>query len=210
LRPERQIGFRPASPDDLATGAGEPQTRKQSKRMKQFIQHLAVLRATPGRFLAAAVVIATAFAFNTQAQAGLGQGAMVTPGDPDENWTFTSLSPDGQMRLDVYDTGQSVVHVLNPDGTLHAYATATQAAMRLSVLGSDGEWVPTWTGIGSFHKTSTIEQVSEDAFSDTGEAIYFHVQGQLTMADGSPWSLLAVAVEQDYEFKVLKIDLRPR
>ena len=56
-----------------------------------------------------------------------------------------------------------------------------------------------------------LSQTADGFFDSTGEASSLHVEGKLTnVLDGSKWSLLVVAVVQDYEFKELKIDLQPR
>lgn len=68
-----------------------------------------------------------------------------------------------------------------------------------------------WAGSGSLHDTGLVEPAADGSFDFTGEADYLHVEGKLTnLIDGSKWSLLVVAVEQDYVFKELKIDLQPR
>jgi len=179
--------------------------------MKQFVQNLKVLRTMPGRFLPAAVVVATALAFNTQVQADPGQGAVVTHIDRDLTGWFYAVSADGQLRLDVVLSGQGDFHRLNPDGTLTAQIVEPQAPMTVSVLGSEGDWVPMWVGSGSFHDTGLVELAADGSFVGTNEADHLHVEGKLTnLLDGSEWSLLVVAVIVDYEFKELKIDLQPR
>jgi hypothetical protein len=71
--------------------------------------------------------------------------------------------------------------------------------------------VPIWVGSGSLHSIDLVEQTADGSFDTTGEASSFHVEGKLTnQLDGSEWSLLVVAVEQNYEVKKLKIDLQPR
>ena len=68
-----------------------------------------------------------------------------------------------------------------------------------------------WSGSGSFHLTDIVQPAADGGYDLTLEALYLHVQGQLTnLVDGSPWSLHVVAVLQDYEEKALKIDFQPR
>jgi hypothetical protein len=179
--------------------------------MRQFVQNLKIFRTTSGRLLAAAVVVATALATNTQAQADPGQGAIVTHIDRDRTGFATAVSPDGQLRLDVALTGQGDFFRLNPDGTLSLEIVEPKAHMTVSILGSNGDWVPMWVGSGSFHNAELVEQEADGSFVGTGEASYNHVEGKLTnLLDGSDWSLLVVAVIRDFEFKELKIDLQPR
>ncbi len=164
----------------------------------------------PGRFLSVAVVVAAALTFNTQAQANPGQGAVVTHINPDATGNFFAVSPDGQLRLDVVLSGQGDFLRLNPDGTLTWQTANPKAPMTVSVL-IDGGWVPLWAGTGSMHATGLVVQEGDGSLSATGEANYLHVEGNLTnQLDGSTWSLLVVAVQQDYEFKKLKIALQPR
>ena len=177
--------------------------------MKQFVQNLTILRTIPGRFLPAAVVVATALAFNTQAQADPGQGAVVTHKTPDATGNYSAVSPDGQLRLDVALSGRGDFFRHNPDGTWTVQIVEPRAAMTVSVL-IDGSWVPMWVGSGSFHDTFLVEPAADGSFDGTGEADHLHVEGKLTnVVDGSKWSLLVVAVVVDYEFKELKIDLLP-
>jgi hypothetical protein len=179
--------------------------------MKQSIQKSKVLRAVPGQFLAAAVALAAALTVSTQAQADPGTGAVVTFIDRDHTGHTELISDDGQMRFDVY-THTPGNHVrLNPDGTFTLDSTGTQAPMTVSVPGSDGEWIVMWSGSGSFHITAIVEPAEDGEVDITGEAYHIHFQGQLTnLVDGSPWSLLGVAEVQDYQSKVLKIDLQPK
>jgi hypothetical protein len=179
--------------------------------MKQFVQNFKVLRTRSRQFLAAAVLVATAFVFTPRAQADPGHGAVVTHIDRDlTGGSYQAISPDGQLKLDVVTTGQGEFVRLNPDGTLTLESVEAQAPVTLSVRGSDGEWVLMWAGSGSFHITGLVE-VTEEFFSFTGEAYSLHVEGKLTnVLDGSEWSFLVVAVAQDYEVKKLKIDLLPR
>jgi hypothetical protein len=177
--------------------------------MKQFVQNLKVLRAISGRFLAVAVIAAAGFTVTTRAQADPGQGAVVTLIDRDATGGWWGVSPDGQLRLDVVLIGQGDFLRLNPDGTLTWQTVAPRTPMTVSVVGDDGAWVPRWVGSGSFHETALVVLEPNGSLSETGESTYIHVQGQLAMADGSEWSLLVVAVEQNQEFKVLTIDLHP-
>lgn len=120
--------------------------------------------------------------------------------------TLSRESPDGQFRLDVVTTGQGELLSRNPDGTLTLQSVEPQALITVSVLGSDGGWVP-MVGSGSFHITGLVVQAG-DSFYFTGEAAYLHVEGKLTNElDGSEWSLLVVAVLRDGEFKKLTIEL---
>ena len=179
--------------------------------MKQFVQYLKVLRTMSGRFLAVAVLAAAAFTFTPRAQADPGQGAVVTHIDRDRTGYATAVSPDGQLRLDVFLTGQGDFFRLNPDGTLSLEIVEPKAAITVSILGSNGDWLPMWVGSGSFHDTGLVELAAGGSFNSTGEADHLHVEGKLTnLLDGSEWSFLVVAVIRDYEFKELKIDLQPR
>ena len=179
--------------------------------MKRFVQNLRIFRTMPGRFLPAAVVVATALAFNSQVRADPGQGAVVTHIDRDRTGSYEAVSPDGQLRLDVAISGQGDFFRLNPDGTLTLEIVEPKAPMTVSILGSNGDWVPMWVGSGSLHDNSLIVQAADGSFESTGEATSLHVEGKLTnLLDGSKWSLLVVAVIRDYEFKELKIDLQPR
>ena len=178
--------------------------------MKQFVQNLKVLRTMPGRFLAVAVLAAAAFTFTTRAQADPGQGAVVMHFDRDRTGGYEAESPDGQLRLDVVTSGQGDFFRYNPDGTSTLQNVEPQAPVTLSVRGSDGGWVPMWVGSGSFHITGLVELTADGFFEFTGEAYSLHVEGKLTnVLDGSEWSLLVVAVAQNYEVKKLKIDLQP-
>ena len=177
--------------------------------MKQFVQDSKVLRTMSGRFLAVAVLAAAAFTFTTRAQADPGQGAVVTHFDRDGTGGYEAESPDGQLRLDVVTSGQGEFVRQNPDGTWTLQSVDPQAPVTLSVRGSDGSWVPMWVGIGSFHITGLVE-LMPGFYEYTGEAYSLHVEGKLTnVLDGSEWSLLVVAVAQNYEVKKLKIDLQP-
>ena len=99
------------------------------------------------------------------------------------------------MRLDVVISGQGDFFRHNPDGTLTLQIVEPQAPMTVSVLGSDGDWVPMWVGSGSFHDTGLVELAADGSFVFTGEADHLHVEGKLTnVLDGSEWSLLVVAV----------------
>jgi len=159
-----------------------------------------------GRFLMVVVVAAAGLTFNTQAQSDPGQGAVVTHIDPGATGEFWAISPDGLLRLDVAISGRSDYYRLNPDGTLSFQTVEPQASMTLSGLGSDGAWEPMLTGYG----TLAFHALVDDDRNSTGEATYLAVQGQLTSVDdGSEWSLHVVAVQQDQEFKVLKIDIQP-
>jgi len=177
--------------------------------MKQFVLNLEVLRTLPRRFLAVAILAATAFTFAPRAQADPGQGAVVTHIDRDRTGDYWIVSPDGQLRLDVVLSGQGDFLRLNPDGTLTAQTVEPKAPMTVSILGSDG-WEPLWVGSGSLHDSSSVVRAADGSLESTGEATYIHVEGKLTMLDGSKWSLLVVAVMQDYQFKELKIELQPR
>jgi hypothetical protein len=179
--------------------------------MKQFVQNLKVLRTMPGRFLAAAVVVATALAFNTPVQADPGQGAVVTHIDRDRTGWFYALSPDGQLRLDVATSGQGDLLRLNPDGTLTLEVVEPKAPMKVSVSDGNGGWAPVWAGTGSLHDTFSAVQEADGSLSSTGEDDAMHVEAKLTnLLDGSEWSLLVVAAIVDFEVKELKIDLQPR
>ncbi len=179
--------------------------------MKQFLQNLQVLRAMTGRFLPAAVVVATALAFNTRIQADSGHGAVVMHLDRDRTGWYEAESPDGQLRLDVVLSGQGDFFRHNPDGTWTAQIVEPQAPMTVSVRGNDGGWVPIWVGSGSFHNAGLVELAADGSFFSTGEADHLHVEGKLTnLLDGSKWSLLVAAAIVDYEYKELKIDLQPR
>jgi hypothetical protein len=114
------------------------------------------------------------------------------------------------LRLDAGLSGQGDFYRLNPDGTVTWETVDTQTPLTVSVLGPGGAWVQIWTGIGSVHETALVEPSVGGGYDPTGEAIHFHVQGKLTMVDGSSWSLHVVAMEQDQEFKVLKIDFQPK
>ena len=176
--------------------------------MKQFVQNLKVLRTMPGRFLAVAVLAATAFTFAPRAQADPGKGAVVTHVDRDRTGHYWIVSPDGQLRLDVVLSGQGDFSRLNPDGTLTWEIVEPAAPMTVSVL-IGGSWVVLWEGSGSLHDTSLYVRENDGSWSNT--RAYIHVEGKLTyLPDGSKWSLLVVAVMQDYEFKELKIELQPR
>ena len=156
-------------------------------------------------------VLAAAFTFTTRAQADPGQGAVVTHIDRDRTGWYYAESADGQLRLDVVLTGQGDFFRLNPDGTLTLEIVEPKAPMTVSVRGSDGGWVPIWVGSGSLHSIDLVEQTADGSFGTTGEASSLHVEGKLAnLLDGSEWSLLVVAVEQNYEFKKLKINLQPR
>lgn len=74
--------------------------------MQQLVQNLKILRAMPGRFLPAAIVVAAALAFNSRVQAGPIQGAIVTHIDRDRTGGYYAESADGQLRLDVVLSGQ--------------------------------------------------------------------------------------------------------
>ena len=178
--------------------------------MKQFVQNLIALRTMSGRFLAVAVLAAAAFAFTTRAQADPGQGAVVTHIDRDRTgWAYVE-SPDGQLRLDVVLSGQGDFFRHNPNGTWTLQIAEPKAAMTISML-IEGQWVPMWFGSGSYHDTELVVLAADGSFDGTGEANHLHVEGKLTnVLDGSKWSLLVVAAIVDYEFKELKIDLRPR
>jgi len=173
--------------------------------MKQLIQNMNVLRTMSGRFLSTAAVVATVLTFTTTAQADPGQGAVVTHIDPGATSELTAISPDGQLRLDVAISGQSDYFRLNPDGTRTFQTVEPQASMTVSVLGSDGAWEPMLTGYG----TLAFQALVDENRNATGEATYLNAKGKLYAADGSEWSLLVVAVQQDQEFKVLKIDIQP-
>jgi len=174
--------------------------------MKQLIQTFEVLRAMPGRFLSAAVVVAAVLTFTTPAQADPGHGAVVTHIDRDATGEFWAISSDGQLRLDVAISGRSDYTRLNPDGTLTWQTVDPGALMTLSVLGSDGAWEPMLIGYG----TLVFHALVDDDINSTGEATYLAVQGKLTSVDdGSEWSLHVLAVQQDQQFKVLKIDIQP-
>jgi hypothetical protein len=180
--------------------------------MKQFVQNLKVLRAMSGRFLSVAVV-AAALTFTNGAKADPGQGAVVTFTERDGTGLLTTYSPDGQLMLQlVYGNPGDFVR-LNPDRTLSLNGTATQAPMTVSVRVGVDEYVPAWVGSGSFHSTDLVEPDPDPNFDymSTGEARYWHIQGQLiSLLDGSEWSLHVVVVEQDQEFKVLTIDFQPK
>jgi hypothetical protein len=161
------------------------------------------------RILAAAVF--AAFTFTNRAVADPGQGAVVGHIDRDHTGYYEAVSPDGQLKLDVLTSGQGEFIRHNPDGTWTLQSVEPQAPVTLSVRGSDGGWVSMWVGSGSFHITGLVEPSPDGSFVFTDEAAYLHVEGKLTnVLDGSKWSLLVVAVAQNYEFKKLKIDLRPR
>jgi hypothetical protein len=173
--------------------------------MKQSVQNLTVFRAMSGRFLTVAVVAAAALAFNTQAQADPGHGAVVTHIDPDATGQLTAISPDGEKRLDVAITGQSDYIRRNPDGTLTWQAVEPQAAMTLSVPGSNEPWDTEFIGYG----TLAFHALVDEDLDSTGEETYLAVEGKLTrVKDRSEWLLHVVAVQKNQEFKVLKIDLR--
>ena len=177
--------------------------------MKQFVKNLKIFRTMTGGFLSLAVVVATALTFNAQADPG--QGALVTHIDRDRTGYATAVSPDGQLRLDVVLSGQGDFFRLNPDGTLSLEIVEPKAPLTVSILGSDGDWVPLWVGSGSLHDTGLVEPAPDGSLVGTDEADHIHVEGKLTyLLDGSQWSLLVVAAIVDYEFKELKIDLQPR
>lgn len=179
--------------------------------MKQFVQNLKALRTMSGRFIAVAVLAAAAFTFTTRAQADPGQGAVVTHIDRDRTGYATAVSPDGQLRLDVFLTGQGDFFRLNPDGTLSLEIVEPKAPITISIPGINGDWVPRWLGSVSFHDAELVEQQADGSFESTFEATYYHVEGKLTnLLDDSKWSLLVVAVIRDFEFKELKIDLQPK
>lgn len=178
--------------------------------MKQLIQNMKVLRAMSGRFLTVAVVAAAALTFNTQAQTDPGQGAVVTFLERDHPGFFESYTPDGQLMLHVDTSSPGTFVRSNPDGTLTINVIGTQAPMTISIL-DDGDYIPAWIGSGSFHMTQSVEPVPGGGLTGTGEASYIHVQGTFTsLVDGSLWSLHAVVVEQDQEFKILTIDFQPK
>jgi len=178
--------------------------------MKQLIQNMKVLRAMSGRFLSTAVVMAAVLTFTNPAQADPGQGAIFLSRDGPQS--LTTSSPDGLLKLEiVYDGTMGDFVRANPDGTLSINTTGTQAAMTVSVL-DEGEYIPAWIGSGSFHSTDLVEPSPDPDFHymSTGEARYWHIQGQLiSLLDGSEWSLHVVVVQQDQEFKVLTLDFQP-
>jgi hypothetical protein len=178
--------------------------------MKQFVRNLKIFRTMPGRFVAVAVLAAAAFTFTNRAQADPGRGAVVVHRNREATGGYYAVTPDGQLRLDVATTGQGDFIRHNPDGTWTLQSVEPRATMTLSVPGSDGSWVPMWIGSGSFHIIGLVEPAG-DAFDFTDEAVSLHVEGKFTnVPDGSKWSFLVVAVEVNYEFKELKIDLQPR
>jgi len=185
--------------------------KKENKRMKQLVQNLKVLRAMSGRFLTVAVV-AAALTFTNSAKADPGQGAVVTFTERDGTELLTTYSTDGELMLQlVYGNPGDFVR-LNPDGTLSISGTATQAPMTVSVRVSEDEYVPAWIGIGSFHSTDLVEPDPDPNYNymSTGEARYWHIQGQLvSLLDGSQWSLHVVVVERHQEYKVLAVDFQP-
>lgn len=179
--------------------------------MKQFVQTWKIIRTMFGRSSAVAVLAAAAFTFTTRTQAAPGQGAIVTHIDRDRTGYYEAVSPGGQLRLDVVTSGQGDFFRHNPDGTWTLQSVEPQAPITLSVPGSDGDWVPMWVGSGSFHITGLVEPAADGSFVFTDEAAYLHLEGKLTnLLDGSKWSLLVVAVIQNYEFKEVKIDLQPQ
>ncbi len=179
--------------------------------MKQLVENLRIFRTIPGRFLPTAVVVATALAFNTQAQADPGQGAIVTHIDRDRTGWYYVESPDGQLRLDVVLTGQGDFFRHNPDGAWTLQTVEPQAPMTLSVSDGKGGWVPMWVGSGSLHDIGLVEPAADGSFDFTGEADSMRVEAKLTnVVDGSEWALLVVAMVVDYEVKELKIDLQPQ
>jgi hypothetical protein len=178
--------------------------------MKQFVQNLKIPGTMFGRFLAVAVLTATAFTFTTRAQADPGHGAVVTHTDRNLTSHYYAESPDGQLRLVVVLTGQGEFLRQNTDGTWTLQTSEPRAPITLSVRGSDDDWVPMWVGSGSFHISGLVE-LGDGIQTFTGEATSLHVEGKLTnVLDGSEWSFHVVAEFQDYEIKKLKIDLQPR
>jgi len=179
--------------------------------MKQFVQHLKVLRTLSGRFIAVAVLAAAAFTFTTRAQAGPGQGAVVTHFDRDATGWWYAESPDGQLSLYIVTSGQGDFLRRNPDGTLTLQSVQPQAPITVSVSDGNGGWVPMWVGSVSLHAIGLVVQEPDGVLDSTGEAFSVHVEGKLTnVVDGSNWALLVVAVAENYEFKELKIELQPR
>jgi hypothetical protein len=182
--------------------------------MKQFVQNfgqnLKIFEALSGRFLSGMLIVAAA-TFNAPALADSDQGAVVTHIDRHLTGYYVAVSPDGQLRLDIILTGLGDFFRLNPDGTVSLEIVEPKAPLTASILGSDGNWVPTWGGSVSFHSNDLVEQAADGSFESTFEAFSFHVEGKLTnLIDGSKWSLQVVAVVVDYQFKELKIDLHPR
>ena len=179
--------------------------------MKQFVQNLKILRTMSGRFLAVAVLAAAAFTLTPYAQAAPGQGAVVTHFDRDAAGWWYAESPDGQLSLYIVTSGQGDFLRRNPDGTLTLQDVQPQAPITVSVPDGRGGWVSMWAGSVSLHAIGLVVQEPDGVLDSTGEAFSIHVEGKLTnLLDGSEWSLLVVAVAQDYEFKELKIDLQPR
>jgi hypothetical protein len=179
--------------------------------MKQSVQDSKVIRTISGRFLAVAVLAASAFTFTPRAQADPSQGAVVTHIDRDLTGWFYAVSSDGQLRLDVVTFGQGDFLRLNPDGTLTLEVVEPKAAMTIRVSDGNGGWVPMWVGSGSLHDNFLVMRETDGSLSSTGEDDHMHVEGKFTnVLDGSQWTLQVVVAIVDYELKQLQIDLQPR